>query len=227
MNHITDIYFDLDHTLWDFEKNSALTFEKVLKNNLIEIELEDFLKEYVPLNFKYWELYRKDLVTQQQLRYGRLKDTFDVLNYDISDEKIAILSEEYIEFLPDFNHLFDGTIEILDYLKPKYNLHIITNGFEKVQTGKMKNSNIEQYFKTITNSEMAGVKKPNPKIFEFALSLSNVKKENTLMIGDCIEADVQGALNFGMDAIHFNEHAVEIPNNIKQVNHLIDLKKYL
>lgn len=227
MNHITDIYFDLDHTLWDFEKNSALTFEKVLKNNKIEIELEDFLKEYVPLNFKYWELYRKDLVTQQQLRYGRLKDTFDVLNYEISDEKIAILSEEYIEFLPDFNHLFDGTIEILDYLKPKYNLHIITNGFDKVQTGKMRNSKIEKYFKTITNSEMAGVKKPNPKIFEFALSLSNVKKENTLMIGDCIEADVQGALNFGMDAIHFNEHAVEIPNNIKQVNNLIDLKKYL
>ena len=227
MNHITDIYFDLDHTLWDFEKNSALTFEKVLKNNNIEIELDYFLKEYVPLNFKYWELYRKDLVTQQELRYGRLKDTFDVLNYEISEEKIAVLSDEYIEFLPDFNHLFDGTIEILEYLKPKYNLHIITNGFDKVQTGKMKNSKIEHYFKKITNSEMAGVKKPNPKIFEYALSLSGVKKENTLMIGDCIEADVQGALVFGMDAIHFNEHAIEIPNNIKQVKHLIDLKKYL
>jgi len=115
----------------------------------------------------------------------------------------------------------------LDYLNDKYNLHIITNGFQEVQAGKMKNSNIEQYFKTITNSEMAGVKKPNAKIFEFALSLANAKKESSIMIGDCIEADVQGALDFGIDAIHFNEHKIAIPNHIKQINHLIELKKYL
>ena len=186
MKNITDIFFDLDHTLWDFEKNSALAFEKVLKKNDVEINLQEFLKQYVPLNFKYWELYRKDLVTQQQLRYGRLKDTFDILNYQISDEKINVLSDEYIHFLPEFNHLFEGTIEVLEYLKPKYNLHIITNGFDKVQAGKIKNSNLEPYFKTITNSEMAGVKKPNPKIFEYALSLSNLNKNQTIMIGDCI-----------------------------------------
>lgn len=227
MKNITDIFFDLDHTLWDFEKNSALTFEKVLKNNNIEIDLEAFLKEYVPLNFKYWELYRKDLVTQQQLRYGRLKDTFDMLNYEISDEKIEVLSQEYIHFLPEFNHLFEGTIEVLEYLKPKYNLHIITNGFDKVQAGKIKNSNLEPYFKTITNSEMAGVKKPHPKIFEHALSLSNVNKNQSIMIGDCLEADVQGALNFGMDAIHFNENNIEIPSHIKQIKHLTELKNLL
>lgn len=227
MENITDIFFDLDHTLWDFEKNSALTFEKVLKNNNIEIDLKDFLKHYVPLNFKYWELYRKDEITQQQLRYGRLKDTFDILNYEIADEKIDVLSEQYIQFLPEFNNLFDGTIEVLEYLKPKYNLHIITNGFDKVQAGKIKNSNIEHYFKTITNSEMAGVKKPNPKIFEYALSLSNLNKNQSVMIGDCIEADVQGALNFGMDAIHFNENNIEIPSNIKQIKHLIELKNFL
>lgn len=227
MKNITDIFFDLDHTLWDFEKNSALAFEKVLKKNAVEINLQEFLKQYVPLNFKYWELYRKDLVTQQQLRYGRLKDTFDILNYQISDEKINVLSDEYIHFLPEFNHLFEGTIEVLEYLKPKYNLHIITNGFDKVQAGKIKNSNLEPYFKTITNSEMAGVKKPNPKIFEYALSLSNLNKNQTIMIGDCIEADVQGAINFGMDAIHFNENNIEIPSNIKQIKHLIELKNFL
>jgi putative hydrolase of the HAD superfamily len=227
MKNITDIFFDLDHTLWDFEKNSALAFEKVLKKNDVEINLQEFLKQYVPLNFKYWELYRKDLVTQQQLRYGRLKDTFDILNYQISDEKINVLSDEYIHFLPEFNHLFEGTIEVLEYLKPKYNLHIITNGFDKVQAGIIKNSNLEPYFKTITNSEMAGVKKPNPKIFEYALSLSNLNKNQTIMIGDCIEADVQGAISFGMDAIHFNENNIEIPSNIKQIKHLIELKNFL
>ncbi|MFZ4106532.1 YjjG family noncanonical pyrimidine nucleotidase [Flavobacterium sp.] len=227
MKHITDIFFDLDHTLWDFEKNSALAFEKVLKNNEIKVDLEVFLEYYVPLNLKYWELYRHDKITQHQLRYGRLKDTFDILNHEISDVLIDLLSKEYIQYLPEFNYLFDGTVEILDYLNGKYNLHIITNGFQEVQAGKMMNSGIDKYFKTITNSEMAGVKKPNPRIFEFALLKANVQKQNSIMIGDCLDADVNGALNFGMDAIHFNENNKEIPNHIKQVNHLIELKNHL
>jgi putative hydrolase of the HAD superfamily len=227
MKHITDVFFDLDHTLWDFEKNSALAFEKVLKKNEIHVDLNAFLEFYIPLNLKYWEKYRNDEVSQQELRYGRLKDTFDLLNYEIDDASIDLLSKEYIHYLPQFNYLFDGTIEVLDYLKSKYNLHIITNGFQEVQAGKMKNSGIDKYFKTITNSEMAGVKKPNPKIFEYALLKANVEKHNSIMIGDCIDADVRGALDFGIDAIHFNENKIEIPNYIKQVNHLIELKKYL
>jgi putative hydrolase of the HAD superfamily len=227
MENITDIFFDLDHTLWDFEKNSALAFEKVLRKHNINVNLEEFLVHYVPLNLKYWELYRHDKVTQEVLRYGRLKDSFDLLHYEIEDETIDLLSKEYIYYLPQFNHLFEGTIEVLDYLQPKYKLHIITNGFQEVQAGKMKNSGIDKYFQTITNSEMAGVKKPNPKIFEYALSKANVEKQNSIMIGDCIDADVNGALNFGIDAIHFNENKIEIPNHIKQVNHLIELKKYL
>jgi len=227
MKHITDIFFDLDHTLWDFEKNSALAFEKVLKKYQIKIELDIFLKFYVPLNLKYWELYRHEKVTQPQLRYGRLKDTFDQLNYEISDELIDLLSTEYIHYLPEFNYLFDGTIEVLEYLNDKYCLHIITNGFQEVQAGKMKNSGIDKYFKTITNSEMAGVKKPNPKIFEYALQKANAQKQNSIMIGDCLDADINGALNFGMDAIHFNENKKEIPNHVKQVNHLIELKNHL
>lgn len=227
MNHITNIFFDLDHTLWDFERNSALAFEKVLEKHHINVNMDEFLLHYVPLNLKYWELYREDKVTQAQLRYGRLKDTFDLMQYEVTDELIGSLSHDYIHYLPQFNHLFEGAIEVLDYLKPKYNLHIITNGFQEVQYGKMKNANIESYFKTVTNSEMAGVKKPNPKIFEFALSLANATKENSVMIGDCIDADVKGALDFGIDAIHFNESNVAIPNHIKQINHLIELKNFL
>lgn len=227
MEHITDIFFDLDHTLWDFEKNSALAFEKVLAMNQIQVDLDVFLKHYVPLNLKYWELYRHEKVSQAELRYGRLKDTFDLINYEVSDELIDLISVEYIKYLPESNHLFDGTIAILDYLKPKYNLHIITNGFHEVQAGKMKNSGIEKYFKTITNSEMAGVKKPNPRIFEFALHTANADKQKSIMIGDCIDADVNGALNFGMDAIYFNENNKEVPSGIKQINHLIEIKNFL
>ena len=224
---ISDVFFDLDHTLWDFEKNSALAIETIFKKHAIDVDLNLFLIHYVPINIKYWELYRVDEITQYELRLGRLKDTFVLLNYEIDDEKILFLSEEYIEYLPKFNHLFDGAIAILDYLKSKYNLHIITNGFQEIQGNKLRNSNIGHYFKTITNSETAGVKKPNPKIFEHAVAFANTKKEHSIMIGDCIEADVNGALNFGMDAILFNIDPSKIHINIKQVSHLLELKNYL
>lgn len=225
--NITDVFFDLDHTLWDFEKNSALAFEKVFEKQHIEIDSADFLLHYIPINKKYWEKYRKDEITQLELRFGRLKETFDLLNYTIADDTIVFLSEQYIHYLPKYNHLFDGAIPILDYLKEKYNLHIITNGFAEIQENKLNNSYITSYFKTITNSEMAGFKKPNRMIFEYALDLAKAKKENSIMIGDCLEADVQGALDAGLDAIFFNASKVEVLQNIKQVNHLIELKKYL
>jgi YjjG family noncanonical pyrimidine nucleotidase len=224
---VSDVFFDLDHTLWDFEKNSALALETIFEKHKIDLNIDLFLTHYVPMNLKYWDWYRKETITQTQLRFGRLKDTFDLLNYHIDDEKIVFLSEEYIYYLPKFNHLLDGTIEILDYLKPKYNLHIITNGFHEIQSNKLTNSNIGHYFQTITNSEMAGVKKPNPLIFEYALHKANAKKENSIMIGDCLEADVHGALDYGLDAILFNENSFEIHQNIKQVSHLLELKNYL
>jgi putative hydrolase of the HAD superfamily len=224
---ITDVFFDLDHTLWDFEKNSALAFETVFKLHNVSVDMAEFLHFYVPLNRTYWERYRKDEITQTELRFGRLKDSFDLIQHNVSDDLVDLLSSEYIHYLPKFNHLYDGTIEILDYLKPKYNLHIITNGFAEVQDNKLNNSYITPYFKSVTNSEMAGVKKPNQKIFDFALNLAQAKKENSIMIGDCIEADVQGALDAGLDAVFFNENNVPVANTIKQVNHLLELKKYL
>jgi len=221
------IFFDLDHTLWDFEKNSALAFEYILAKNNIAVDVAKFIALHVPINANYWKLFRDGHITQQQLRYGRLKDVFDALRYDVSDEVISVLSEEYVATLPVNNHLFEGAIELLEYLKPNYSLHIITNGFHTVQEGKIKNANLGQYFETITNSEMAGCKKPNPAIFEFALNAANVKKSDSIMIGDCIEADVQGALDYGIDAIYFNEHHLDAHPSIKQVNHLLELKNLL
>ena len=225
--NITDVFFDLDHTLWDFEKNSALAFETVFKMQKMSVNMNDFLQFYVPINLKYWERYRKDEISQKELRLGRLKETFDLLEFPIEDQSILILSEQYIHYLPKYNHLFEGTIEILEHLNLKYNLHIITNGFSEIQENKLNNSNITHYFKTVTNSEMVGVKKPNALIFEYALGLAKAKKESSIMIGDCIEADVQGALDAGLDAIFFNGNNKIVANNIKQVNHLLELKKYL
>ena len=224
---ITDVFFDLDHTLWDFEKNSVLAFETIFKNYQIEIDLDKFLKHYIPINLKYWEMYRTEQITQIQLRYGRLKDTFDLIAYEIEDEKINLLSDKYIHYLPKYNHLFEGTIEILEYLRPRYKLHIITNGFAEIQNNKLNNANISHYFQTITNSEMAGVKKPNPIIFQHALDKAQAKKESSIMIGDCLEADIYGAIHSGFEAILFNEHKKTIPENIKQVHHLLQLKKHL
>jgi YjjG family noncanonical pyrimidine nucleotidase len=226
MKHITDIFFDLDHTLWDFDKNSELAFEKIFKEFLPEIDSQEFTKVYIPINQACWKLYQNDQITSDELRYQRLKQSFDALNFQISDEKINEIALQYIDLLPQNNHLFDGAIETLNYLKSRYNLHIITNGFEKVQYLKIENSGIAPYFSTITNSEMAGVKKPNPKIYEFALSLSKAKKETSIMIGDSIEADVLGAIDFGIQAIYFNPNQEEVIADFLQISHLTELKNH-
>lgn len=224
---ITDVFFDLDHTLWDFDKNSSLTFEMIFKMNGITLNLKDFISVYEPINLKYWKLYREEQVDKAALRYGRLSDAFNALNVTVNDTVINKLADDYITYLTSHNHIFDGTIELLEYLKPKYNLHIITNGFADAQQRKLERSKIGHFFKTVTNSEMVGVKKPNPKMFYYALDLAQAKKESSIMIGDNFEADVMGALNIGLDAICFNYHKAEITGDIKQVNHLLELKTLL
>lgn len=224
---ITDIFFDLDHTLWDFDRNSALTFEKIFKLHNVSADLSDFLEHYEPINLGYWKLYREEKIDKPSLRYGRLNDAFKSIKYEISDKVINHLSDDYITYLPSFNHLFDDTLEILDYLSVNYRLHIITNGFSEVQQGKLDNSSITHFFKTITDSEMVGVKKPNPKIFEHALNLANTLPSKSIMIGDNYEADIIGAKNIGMEVIHFNILKSTNPNGFFQITSLSDLKQYL
>ncbi|ULC60216.1 YjjG family noncanonical pyrimidine nucleotidase [Flaviramulus sp. BrNp1-15] len=224
---ITDVFFDLDHTLWDFDKNSALTFEKIFNINNVNVSINDFLLHYEPINLKYWKLYREEKIEKEALRFSRLNDAFLAIDLKVEKELIYKLSEDYITHLTSFNHLFKNTFEILDYLSLNYKLHIITNGFDEVQHKKLTKSNIHQYFKTVTNSEMVGVKKPNPKIFNFALELAKTEVNKSIMIGDSYEADILGAQNIGMDVIFFDVNNMAINANIKQVNNLISLKNYL
>ncbi|AQS93741.1 noncanonical pyrimidine nucleotidase, YjjG family [Polaribacter sp. BM10] len=225
---IEHVFFDLDHTLWDFDKNSGLTFEKIFKLNNVNIEIDDFLRIYMPINLEYWRLYRDEKVTKEALRYNRLKKSFDKLNFEISDALIDKLAIDYIDNLSSFNHLFEGTFEILDYLKNKYQLHIITNGFDEVQMKKMTSSKIIDYFDAIVTSDSVGVKKPNPKVFNFALKKANATAENSVMIGDSLEADINGALNVGFKAIHcvFNDETATA-KNVTSVANLLEIKQYL
>lgn len=224
---IKHVFFDLDHTLWDFDRNSGLTFDRLFKLNNIDTKLEDFLTVYEPINLKYWKLYREEKVTKSALRYSRLREAFDTINSTIEDDMINHLSEAYIEHLSSFNHLFDGTFEVLDYLQDKYTLHIITNGFEEIQEKKMKGSNIRHYFKTITNSEMVGVKKPNPRIFNFALDLASTNAQESIMIGDSLEADIEGAHHIGMETIHFDYKNVHKAHNFKRITNLKSIVNHL
>jgi putative hydrolase of the HAD superfamily len=223
-NSIQHIFFDLDHTLWDFEKNSQLAFARIFDANYPHIHLDDFIAAYMPINKACWQLYQVDQMSHDELRYQRLKQSFDALAVAISDHEINQIATDYIHYLPDFNHLFDDAHEVLRYLQSNYHLHIITNGFAEVQYRKMHQSNLTPYFKTITNSELAGAKKPNPIIFEHALQVASATKSNSVMIGDSLDADVLGALDFGMHAVFFNPLNEAAAADICQINQLIDLK---
>ncbi|MFK7049125.1 YjjG family noncanonical pyrimidine nucleotidase [Flavobacterium columnare] len=223
-NHIQHIFFDLDHTLWDFDRNSEKTFEVILKSLFPALYIHDFMKIYNPINQECWKLYQVDTITHKELRYRRLKETFDKLEILISDQMIDKISEDYMNQLSNNNYLIEGCIEVLQYLYSKYSLHIITNGFADVQLKKMHNSNLYPFFNTITNSELAGVKKPHKMIYQYALDKAKATKRGSIMIGDCIEADVKGALNFGIEAIFFNPNCQQVEKEISQINTLTELK---
>jgi len=225
--NIKHVFFDLDHTLWNFEANSKKSYEYIFKQNNLKIDLNKFSEIYEPINNNYWKLYREEKVTQKELKYARLKETFDAINYKISDKKILLLADEYLDNLPNYNELFEGTIELLNYLKPKYKLHIITNGFHEIQKTKLTNSKINHFFDRVITSESVLVKKPNPKIFFHALKITKAKTYESVMIGDNLEADIYGAKNIGLTTIYCNFIDNKTPKNIITVNKLKQIIQYL
>jgi putative hydrolase of the HAD superfamily len=226
-DRITDVFFDLDHTLWDFDRNSALAFARLFRTHEIEIELTEFIRIYEPINFAYWKLYREDRVSKQELRRGRFREAFEPFGMSYSIEKLDELAVTYIDELPKDNHLLSGALEILEYLNPKYQLHIITNGFAEVQTLKLQNSRIAHFFNTVTSSEEVGLKKPHPVIFETALDKASVLPQSSIMIGDTFEADILGAEGVGMNTLFYNYRKNEVPGNYKVVHDLTEIKSHL
>ena len=226
-NKITDVFFDLDHTLWDFEKNSLLTFKKIFNTLDIKISLSNFIKTYRPINLEFWKLFRENKISRDELRNERLRLTFLKLNVKIHDHQIVKISDMYFNYLSDFSFLHEGTFDLLNFLKKKYSLHIISNGFEDIQKRKVKNSGLYKFFDNIFTSEGIGYKKPNSKIFEFVLNEVNIKPVSAVMIGDSKEADIIGALNFGLNAIHFNSNNENTHDLCIIVKSLKEIKNYL
>ncbi|MDQ6844599.1 MAG: YjjG family noncanonical pyrimidine nucleotidase [Bacteroidota bacterium] len=202
------LFFDLDHTLWDFDANAKESLVELYKMFGLEkkviLRFEEFYATYTKHNTILWDRYQKGYVTSDDLKWKRMWRT--LLDFKIADEPLAReMSAQFLEILPTKKKVFDYTFEILDYLKQKnYAIHIITNGFEKTQWSKLTNSNLSKYFTHVITSEISNSVKPKKEIFEYALNITNGKLEECIMIGDNPEADIQGAINAGMDTIFVN-----------------------
>lgn len=225
------IFFDLDHTLWDFERNSYEALSELAdKYKLIEkgvSSLKSFINDYFVINELLWDEYRKGSITKESLRYERFYRTLK--KYEIEDFQLAkSFGDDYVSISPFKTHLFPHSVEILNYLKDKYSLHIITNGFEEVQHLKLKNCKLDQYFTEVITSERSGYKKPDARMFHFSLAATNENPENCLMIGDSLEADILGAKKVGIDQVYFNPqgnfHSEILTHEIKS---LVELKDFL
>ena len=225
------IFFDLDRTLWDFDAAAEVAFERIYeKYDLKEKGIpsaHDFHEVYHPLNEHLWELYRENKITKDDL--NRTRFVLPLEHYGIHDVELADhLSEGYVYWSPRIVRLVPGTLELLEYLKPKYHLHLITNGFQEIQDTKLTLSGMKPYFETLTVSEEVGVKKPNPEIFHYALRKANAKAEESLMIGDEMAVDIDGARAAGMDQLLLNASGQPVHGErTYEVNKLLEITSYL
>ena len=225
------VFFDLDRTLWDFDAAAEVAFERIYeKYNLKSLGIpsaHEFHEVYHPLNERLWELYREDKITKADLNRTRFLKPLE--HYGIHDIELADhLSEDYVYWSPRIVRLVPGTMELLDYLKPKYHLHLITNGFQEVQHTKLSGSGLEPYFETLTVSEEVGVKKPNPEIFNYALRKAHATAEESIVIGDEMAVDIDGAKVAGIDQIFFNAKGEKVEGErTYEVKNLLEIKQLL
>ena len=203
------LFFDLDHTLWDFDKNSEATWLVLYdRYQLAAIGIPDF-KEFFRVynihNDRLWERFRNRFIKREELRWKRIWLT--LLDFKVPDTKLAHeLSYAYLELLPTQQALMPYAKEILDHCKDRYALHLITNGFEATQWQKLQHAGIADYFKEVITSEKSNSMKPYPEIFEYALQITGAQASGSLMIGDALDIDVLGAFNAGWDQVYYNPH---------------------
>lgn len=224
------VFFDLDHTLWDFESNSIATLNELFTNYKLSERIASvdlFISNYQKINKELWSLYHQNLVDKSTLRLSRFVLALE--KSDVFDLQLAIkLADDYTTIAPYKGKLFADAHEVLAYLQQKYSLHLITNGFKEVQYIKVKTSDLEKYFKNIFISEDIGFNKPQAGIFNHALNTAHTKAYESIMIGDNYEADILGAAAVGMDTILFNpEKIVDDYKTTFQIHELKDLKHIL
>jgi YjjG family noncanonical pyrimidine nucleotidase len=222
------IFFDLDHTLWDHDTNSRLALEEVYQSfGLQEIGIascDDFNTTFKETNFQLWDKYEAGQINQSQLRYQRFRLVFNKLgvhNHDLCDT----ISESYMEISTKKSNLLPNAQETLKYLQPKYPLHIITNGFDEVQSVKMEVGQITHFFREIITSQNSGYKKPDSRIFEYALKKVGAFAGECLMIGDSFQSDIVGATRAGIDAVFFNPEQRNQDISLKPKYEIRDLEE--
>jgi putative hydrolase of the HAD superfamily len=224
------LFFDLDHTLWDFDANAKSTLSELFTEFELHLKVtpvfEDFYRKYLYHNEILWERYQKGFISAEELKWKRMWRT--LLEFKIGNEVLSKnLSQRFLEILPTKKEVFPYAIDILTYLKEKkYSLHLITNGFEKTQWTKLHNSGMAHFFTHVITSEGSNSLKPKKEIFDYALLTANASLAESIMIGDNLDADIQGALNAGMDCIFVN-HINVTGNLIKPtytVTHLDQLE---
>lgn len=225
------LFFDLDHTLWDFEANSKLTlldlYHKHELEQLLKTGYDNFYKTYIAINDGLWDQYRKGQVTKQLLREKRFFETFS--SFGLKDTEFSKgFEDEYLSICPHKTQLLPGTEELLEYLKEKYELHVITNGFSETQNIKMTKSGLDAFFGHVISSEKIGVNKPEPKIFLESMRLTGAEIEKSLMIGDNLQADIIGAQSCGMDQVFYNPaRIVHGEKPTFEIFHLLQMKDFL
>ena len=225
------IFFDLDHTLWDFTRNSSETLLELYQEFdlgvLTNESPETFLEAFRLVNAELWSMYNRNKIEKFYIRTKRFPLVLSRLG--VEQESVSEkLGELYLARCPKKQHLLPYTEEILNYLKPKYQLHIISNGFSDVQELKLRNSGIFNYFQVVINSESIGHKKPHRKVFEHALEQAKAPINQSLMIGDNLKTDIQGAKNIGMQHIFYNPNKLEHFQQVNfEINHLQELEDLL
>lgn len=225
------LFFDLDHTIWDFDKNAEETLHELYHTyKLHDLGLhsaDQFIETYTQNNHQLWADYHLGKITKQVLRETRFSKTF--IDLGVSPESIPHqFEDDYVNICPTKTNLFPKSHETLSYLNNKYSMHVISNGFKESTEMKIHNNGLGIYFDNVIISEVVGINKPDKAIFEHALSLADAHVSESMMIGDSIEADVRGAQSFGMKAIYFNPEGKEAPEDVEhQIKCLSDLTQFL
>lgn len=221
------LFFDLDHTLWDFDTNAKYSLSEIyvefdLDKNVTPV-FDDFYQKYIYHNEILWDRYQKGFITADELKWRRMWRT--LLDFKIGDEELAKkLSSRFLEILPVQKAVFPHTIEILEYLtEKKYQVHLITNGFEKTQWSKIRNSGLDRFITHMITSEASNSLKPKKEIFDYALNKAGASLKESIMIGDNLEADIQGAMNAGMDTVFVNH--INAVTDIKPTYTVTDLQQ--